>query len=129
MKKEIAVSLAWAGGIVLLSLAATAAKQLGYIDQDMVVRVVAMNGLMAAYYGNLIPKTVVPSACARQVNRVAGWSMVIGGLLYAGFWAFAPLPLAMTVGTGSLAAGLIVTIGYCLWLRRQMRSQNERGTA
>ena len=41
-----------------------------------------------------MPKAVVPSAYARQATRVAGWSMVLSGLVYAGLWAFAPIPVA-----------------------------------
>jgi hypothetical protein len=90
----------------------------GYIDHDTMLRlVIGINGLMIAYYGNRAPKAVAPSAYARQITRVAGWSLVLSGLVYAGFWAFAPIPLAITVGTGTVAAGMIVTLGYGLWLR------------
>ena len=120
MKKELLVSLAWGGGILLLALGATIARQLGYMDQDAVLRIViGINGIMIAYYGNRAPKAVAPSACARQVNRVSGWSSVLSGLLYAGLWAFAPIPVAIAIGTGAVAAGLIVTLGYCYWLRAQ----------
>ena len=117
MKKDILIGLAWAVGMITVSLAASALRKQGYIDQDTMLRVVAMNGLMVAYYGNLAPKMVVPNARARQVNRFAGWSLALGGLVYAGFWAFAPLPLAKIAGTGALAAALILTLVYCLWLR------------
>jgi hypothetical protein len=122
-KKEILVSLAWGGGIVLLALAATFARQLGYIDQDTVLRIVMGSiGLMVAAYGNRAPKALAPSVDARQVTRVAGWSLALSGLVYAGFWAFAPIPLAITVGTGAVAAGMIVTLGYCFWLRARARA-------
>ena len=103
------VSLAWGGGIVLLSLAAAFARTRGYIDEYTMLWVVAMNGLMIAYYGNRAPKTIAPSALARKVTRFAGWSFVLSGLAYAGFWAFAPMPLAMTVGTVALAGGGALT--------------------
>lgn len=122
MMKDLRVGLAWAGGIVLLALGATVARNQGYIDQDTVLRVViGINGLMIAYYGNRAPKAVAPSACARQINRVAGWSLVLSGLVYTGLWAFAPIPLAITLGSGVVAAGMIVTLGYCLWLRARAR--------
>ena len=119
MKKEIGVALAWSGGMIGVALAATWARSQGYIGQEEVLRVVAMNGLMIAYYGNLAPKTVVPNAFARQINRFAGWAMVLSGLVYAGLWAFAPLSIAQTVGTGAVAVGIAATVGYCLWLRRR----------
>jgi hypothetical protein len=117
MKKDLLVGVAWGGAVVLVALTASFLRSHGYIDQDTAVRVVAMNGLMIAYYGNLAPKAVVPNAYVRQVKRVAGWALVLSGVVYAGFWAFAPLPLAMTIGTGSVAAGIIVTVSYCFWLR------------
>ena len=130
MNKEIQVALYWAGGIIGLALAATLGRQLGYIDQDTVLRIViGINGLMIAYYGNRAPKAVAPSACAQQIARVSGWSSVLSGLVYAGLWAFAPIPVAIAVGTGVVAAGMIVTLGYCFWLRRQMRAKKSGGTA
>jgi hypothetical protein len=120
MKKELLVALAWGGGIVLLALGATFARHQGYIDQETVLRVViGINGLMIAYYGNLAPKAVAPSACARRIARVSGWSLVLSGLVYAGLWAFAPIPLAIAVGSGAVIAGMFVTLGYCFWLRRR----------
>lgn len=116
MKKEILVALAWVAGIVLTALAARFAREQGYIDPDVALRVVAMNGLVVAYYSNRAPKAVAPSALARQVTRFSSWTLVLSGLAYAGFWAFAPLPLAMTLGTGSLAAGVIMVVGYCIGL-------------
>lgn len=116
MKKEILVALAWVAGILLTALAARYAREHGYIDQETTQRVVAMNGLVIAYYGNRAPKAIAPSAIARQVARFSGWVLALSGLVYAGFWAFAPLPLAMTIGTGGLAAGVIMVIGYCIGL-------------
>ena len=120
MKKEILVALAWAAGIMLVALAARLAREHGYIDPDTTKRVVAMNGLVIAYYGNRAPKAIAPSALARQVARFSGWVLALSGLVYAGFWAFAPLPLAMTIGTGGLAAGVIMVIGYCIGLRTRL---------
>ena len=69
-----------------------------------------------------MPKAVVPSARARQARRVAGWSMVLSGLVYAGLWAFAPIPVAATVGSGAVVAGVAVTLGYCLWLQAKAKA-------
>jgi hypothetical protein len=124
MKKELLVALAWAGGMIMLALGATFVRNQGYIDQDAVLRVViGINGLMIAFYGNRAPKAMAPSAHARQVTRVSGWASVLSGLVYAGLWAFAPIPIAIFVGSGAIVAGLIVTVGYCYWLRAQRRAQ------
>jgi hypothetical protein len=123
MNKEILVALAWAGGMIALALAATLARNQGALDQDTVLRlVIGINGLMIAYYGNRAPKVVAPSAYALQIARVSGWSSVLSGLVYAGLWAFAPIQVAIIFGTGVVAAGLIVTLGYCFWLRRRARA-------
>ena len=66
-------SLAWAGGIIALALGATFARKLGYIDGDTVTRVViGLTGLLMAWYGNRIPKAVVPNArSTARPRRVA----------------------------------------------------------
>ncbi len=75
--------MAWGGGIIAVALGATLARQLDYIDADTVTRVIALNGLMVAWYGNRMPKSFVPDAQARRIARVGGWSMVLSGLAYA----------------------------------------------
>lgn len=123
MNKELIAGLAWGGGIIALALGATFARKLGYIDGDTVTRVViGMNGLMIAWYGNRMPKAFAPSARARQVARVGGWSMALSGLVYAGLWAFAPIPVAIIGGCGAVVAGMAVTIGYCLSLRSKAKA-------
>ena len=117
-KKEIVLGLAWGGGIIALALLATLVRQLGYMDGDTVTRlVIGVNGLMIAWYGNRMPKTLAPTATARRVNRVAGWSLALSGLVYAGLWAFAPIPVAVAGGCAAVIAGIAVTAGYCLSLR------------
>lgn len=120
---DILPGLAWAAGILLLALGARFASSQGAIDDETVQRIViGANGLMIAYFGNRAPKLVAPSACARQIARFAGWSMVLSGLVYAALWAFAPIPLATTVGTGAVALGILLTLGYCFKLRSQART-------
>jgi len=123
MNKDIKVSLAVAFGLIGASLAVTAARKAGYIEVETAMRIImAAVGLMLAWYGNRAPKAFVPNAHVRQINRVAGWSMAVSGLTNAAFWAFAPLPMAMTLGTGVIAAGLAVTLIYSLKLRGRARA-------
>jgi len=123
MNRELITSLAWAGGILALALGATLARKLGYIDGDTVTRlVIGMNGLMIASYGNRLPKSMVPSACARQVKWVGGWAMVLSGLVYAAVFVFAPIPVAVAVGCGAVVAGIAMTLGYSLWLRTRAKA-------
>ncbi len=120
MNKDLIKSLVVAGGLIAVALVSTSARSMGLIDGDAVTRLVmGATGLMLVWYGNRMPKTFVPAAKARQVQRVGGWSMVLSGLIYAGLWAFAPLDLAFTAGCAVVVAGLVMTIGYCLSLRRK----------
>ena len=118
LKNEVIAPLAWGGGIVAVALVSTLARKLGYIDGDTVTRVViGLTGLMIAANGNRLPKVVVPNAYAQRARRVAGWSLVLSGLVYAGLWAVAPIQVAIWGGCGAVVAGIAVTLGYCLSLR------------
>lgn len=123
MKKDLIHSFAWAGMVVAVALAAMIARNLGYIDQEMTTRlVIGATGLMIVAFGNRIPKTFAPSACARKAQRVAGWSMVLSGLVYAGVFLFAPMDTAVLIGCGAVILGIAVTFGYCLSLRGRARA-------
>jgi len=122
-KQELVGSLAWGLGILVLALACTWARKQGYLDGDMVTRlVIGANGLMIAWWGNRMPKAFVPSACARQARRVAGWSLVLSGLIYAGLFLFAPLKVAYWGGCTAVLAGIAVTFGYCFALRGRAKT-------
>lgn len=122
--QELVPGLAWAGAIVVLAAGASFARQNGYIDQDTTLRlVIGVNGLMMAYFGNRAPKMVAPSACARQLSRFSGWSLVLSGLIYTGLWVFAPIQTAVIFGTAVVLAGVLATLGYGLKLRGQARAQ------
>jgi hypothetical protein len=117
MRTELIGALAWAGIMFVLAVGATFANRLGYISHDTVVRVVTgAIGLWLAWYGNRLPKTFVRSVQGRRAQRVSAWSMVLSGILYAGIWAFAPMPVAVWVGTGVVLGGIAATLGYCLSL-------------
>jgi hypothetical protein len=123
MKKQVIADLGWGVGIVLLALGATFARNLGYIDGETVTRLVlGATGLMVAWFGNRMPKTIAPSARARQAQRVGGWSMALSGLVYAGLWAFAPTEVALIGGCGAIVVGIAVTFGYCLSLRARAKA-------
>lgn len=120
MKKDLINSFGWAGCIVALALGCTLARNLGYIDQETTMRIVlGATGLMIASFGNRIPKTFVPGVGARKAQRVAAWSMVLSGLVYAAAFIFAPIMTAVVLGCGAVALGMAVTFGYCLSLRRR----------
>lgn len=123
MNKDLINSFVWAGLVVAVALAASLARNLGYIDQDMTQRLVlGATGLMIVAFGNRIPKTFTASACARKAQRVAAWSMVISGLIYVGAFLFLPMDTAVLVGCGAVIVGIAVTFGYCLSLRDRARA-------
>lgn len=123
MNKQLITDLGMGVGIVVLALGATSARNLGYIDGDTVTRLVlGATGLMVAWFGNRMPKTIAPSARARQAQRVGGWSMALSGLVYAALWAFAPLQVALIGGCGAIILGMAVTLGYCLSQRSRTRT-------
>jgi len=122
-RRELVGNFAWGGGIVVVALAGSLARKLGYMDGETVTRVViGLNGLMIAWMGNRLPKAFVPSACASKARRVAGWSLVLSGLAYAGLFVFAPIPVAAWGGAGAVLTGIAVTVGYCQTLRSRAKA-------
>ncbi len=122
MNKDLTAGIAWAAVTIGLALGAAYAHRLGYIDTDTVSRVIGINGLWMAWYGNRMPKTLVPNVSARQARRVASWSMVLSGLIYAGLFVFAPIWVAIWGGSAVVVAGIAVTLGYCLSLRSRTKA-------
>jgi hypothetical protein len=115
VKSDVVPNLVVAGLLIGTALAATAARQAGWIDGETVTRLVmGGTGLLLAWVGNRMPKRFVPAAQARRVNRVGGWSMAVSGLVYGALWAFAPLDMALWGGCAAVIAGMAVTVGYCL---------------
>lgn len=127
MNKELTSNLAWGIGIVVIALASTHARRLGYIEGETVTRnVMCATGLMVAWFGNRMPKRFVPTAWARRATRVGGWSMAMSGLIYAALWVFAPPRVAVVGGTAAVLLGIVVTIAYCLSLRSKAKARPAR---
>jgi len=124
MNKDLINSLAWGIGIVILALVASAARARGLIDHETTLRIVlGATGLMVVAFGNRIPKTFVASPEGRKAKRVAGWSMVISGLIYAAAFVFAPMQVAIWLGCGAVAIGIAITVLYCARLSAQGRDR------
>jgi hypothetical protein len=122
-KGELAANLLWGACMLVLAFGASHARKLGYLDADTVKRVViGANGLWFAWYGNRMPKTFVPNACARRVRRFAGWSMVLSGFVDAALWATAPIHVAAVGGSVAILGGIALTLGFCLSLRNGTRT-------
>lgn len=116
LKREMIGAAVWGAIVFALTVVAIYAHRAGDISRDTLIRIVTgPTGLWMVWYGNRIPKNVVPGARAGQAQRVAAWSMVLSGIVFAGLWAFAPISVAATVGTGVILAGVVSTLAYCLW--------------
>jgi len=123
MKKDILAALVFAAIMLVLAAAAKFAHAKGYIDANAVLRILGMNGLIMVYFGNQVPKRIAPNACARQAMRFSGWAQVLGGLTYAGLWAFAPIPVATILGTLAVLISVIATLGYCVLLDARTKAK------
>jgi hypothetical protein len=89
-------------------------------------------GLLLAAYANFMPKQIGSArrsphaeSRAQAVLRVGGWSLTVAGLVYAGLWAFAPLPVADIASMIAVAAALVLTLGYALWSFTACRSAGD----
>lgn len=119
--------LGFALGVAAAFLAVAAGMRLaaaeGIVSEDLAQRIVqVLIGLGLAAYANVMPKqlsgprrSVEAETRSQTALRVAGWSMTLAGLAYAGFWAFAPLPFADTVSMIPVAVAMVLTLGYALW--------------
>ena len=108
------------GGALLLTLA----HQQGVIDQDTVTRgVMVLIGLGVAAYGNAMPKTLDgprplsrnDAAVQQAIKRVGGWMMLLGGLVYAGLWAFAPRDVALVGCVAAMIVAMAIMGIYAVW--------------
>jgi hypothetical protein len=100
------------GGLVAAVFVFALAKEFGFIDGSIAKRVVGMLfGAILIVTGNLLPKIVQPlkaspqgAANTKAVERFAGRTFVLTGVLYIAAWVFAPKEHAMLI---SSAIGLI----------------------
>ena len=72
----------------------------------------ALLGVVVVVYANAVPKAAekhlrCSPAAAQAARRLAGWSLVLGGLAYVLAWLLAPLDMAAMIG--GLALGTAVT--------------------
>ncbi len=112
--KSIAQAGLVATAMIAVSLAAAWGVMTGVLGHDAPVRLMMVgNSLLLAYYGNAIPKAVLRTPVARSGRRFAGWVFVLGGLISAALWAFAPLDIATPIALAVTAGSAILAIGYC----------------
>ena len=132
--KPLLTGLGVAGVILLASVGLKAAELAQLIEPATTNRTFqAMMGLLVAFYGNAIPKSLGawrnPEAAGRlqAVQRLAGWSLTLAGLAYAGLSVFAPNPVGDLLAV--LAAAVAITMIYAVACRIGAASapNNPRG--
>lgn len=120
--------LAWTFGIIL-------ADQLHVIGREIAF-VLAMRGsgiifgLMVAILGNALPKMMLPRAPTRDgaarglaYKRFAGWTYVLGALLYIANWLVLPIPFpALFVGILIIIIFGMAPAVYGIWLAVRSRA-------
>lgn len=131
-RKNIRSALILAGAVLVGTLLLTVAhKPFGLIDSETTTRgVMVIIGLMLAVIGNSMPKkqegppaqSVGEISLRQSITRVGGWAMLLGGLIWAGLWAFAPRDLAPIGGSAAVGTGVIVMLAYAVWRLRTHRS-------
>lgn len=137
-KQSIRRALIQTGALLVGTLALTVShKLLGLIDQETTTRgIMAIFGLFLAAMGNAMPKqqdgpqpdTPQLVAVRQSILRVGGWAMVIGGLVWAVLWAFAPRDVAQIGGIAALGSAVAVMLVHAvLRYRAHRRSSASRG--
>jgi hypothetical protein len=124
-KKSIRSALILTGGMLAGTLLLTIAhKQFGLIDSETTTRgVMVLIGLMLVVVGNGMPKqqegpppqSVGEITTRQAITRVGGWAMTLGGLIWAGLWAFAPRDIAQWGSIAAVGTAVVIMIVYSIW--------------
>ena len=79
-------------------------------------------GAAVMLYANVVPKALTPlarmrcnAATEQSLRRFTGWSLTLGGLLYAVTWLVAPIGMATTISLVLLGAALLLVILRYAW--------------
>ena len=120
--KRTGFALALGAFILAAAAGLRYAEGAGVMDADSAKRTMqVLIGLLLAAYANFMPKQIgrvrrspLAETRAQAALRVGGWSLTVAGLVYAGLWAFAPLPVADVASMLAVAMALVLTLGYAL---------------
>ena len=79
-------------------------------------------GTAVMLYANVVPKALTPlarmrcnAATEQSLRRFTGWSLTLGGLLYAITWLVAPIEMAGTISLVLLGGALLLAILRHVW--------------
>jgi 4-hydroxybenzoate polyprenyltransferase len=127
IRKPILSNIIFGLAIVVAAFALKRAAGFHLVSGDIPMRGFQMlMGLLIAFYGNAIPKTV-PRIRAdedgriQSLRRTCGWLLTVAGLGFAAVWASAPLSEAAdwSVAVVATAIGLIAVC--VLWTHMAQR--------
>ena len=134
-KKSIRSALILTGSMLAGTAALTIAnKVFGLIDSETATRgVMILIGLMLVVVGNGMPKkqegpptqTIGEVTTRQSILRVGGWALMLGGLIWVAFWAFAPRDVAQIGSVAAVGTATVVMIVYSVWRYRQHRSSTK----
>jgi hypothetical protein len=130
-RQSIRRALVQTGALLVGTLLLTVAHKLfGWIDNDTTTRaLMVLFGLFLAAMGNTMPKqndgppspTPELVAVRQSITRVGGRAMLIGGLVWAVLWAFAPRDVAQVGGILAIVTAVIVMLVHAVWRFRAHR--------
>jgi len=94
-----------------------------YISEELSRRLLGvLLGAAVLLYANAVPKALTPLARMRcnpateqSLRRFTGWSLTLGGLMYALAWLFAPITSASTISAILLGPALLLAILRYAW--------------
>lgn len=122
--KTMRAALVIAGVQVFAGLLLALASSNGLISRETMLRgAMVVVGLGLAAVANMIPKrpdgppppTLQLAALRQSVMRTAGWAMMVGGLAFAGLWAFAPLDVAQIGAVVALGVSMALGLSGVTW--------------
>jgi hypothetical protein len=122
--KIVRASLIIASVQVFAGLLLALASSNGFISRETLLRgAMVVMGLGFAAVANMIPKrpdgppppTLRLAALRQSVMRTAGWAMMVGGLVFAGLGAFAPLDVAPVGAVIALGVSMVLGLSGVTW--------------
>jgi hypothetical protein len=113
--RSIKGSLVLAAGLILAALALAYASGQGWIGADMDKRLVqALIGAILVLFGNAVGKRLPDEAAKPEprpsmgaARRFFGLALVVGGLVHALSWLFAPLDVANWLSMAAVVLAML----------------------
>jgi hypothetical protein len=113
--------------IAALLLCAALASRLSGVAADMFGQrgLGVLMGAVVIVFANVIPKQS-SSRLGMAIRRMAGWSLVLGGLGYALAWLLLPLAVAGNAALAMLLAATVFALVRGAWLMKQRTAPPSR---